>query len=102
MGNWLAVRLEQDGREPRRDRRLDRGARRRPRHRARELTVGGGHASGQLGWIHFGLGEADRAEVRVTWPDGEVGPWQPVEAERFAVVDRAAARDPALDARPWC
>ena len=40
----------------------------------RELTVGGGHASGQLGPIHFGLGEADRAEVRVTWPDGEQGP----------------------------
>ena len=26
----------------------------------RELTVGGGHASGQLGWIHFGLGPARR------------------------------------------
>ena len=41
---------------------------------SREVTVGGGHAGGQLGWIHFGLGEADRAEVRVTWPDGEDGP----------------------------
>ena len=23
----------------------------------REVTVGGGHAGGQLGWIHFGLGD---------------------------------------------
>ena len=37
----------------------------------RELTVGGGHAGGQLGWIHFGLGPADAAEVRVQWPDGD-------------------------------
>ena len=26
------------------------------RRSQRELTVGGGHASGQLGWMHFGLG----------------------------------------------
>ena len=25
----------------------------------REITVGGGHASGELGWRHFGLGDAD-------------------------------------------
>src|SRR3712207_8775127 len=27
----------------------------------REITVGGGHAGGQSGWRHFGLGEADTA-----------------------------------------
>jgi len=54
----------------------------------REITVGGGHASGALGWIHFGLGAAERAEVRVTWPDGEVGPWQEVEANGFARIER--------------
>jgi hypothetical protein len=26
----------------------------------RELTVGGGHAGGQLGWVHFGLGPGGR------------------------------------------
>ena len=62
------------GPEPGRDRRLDRGQGRRPSSQRRELTVGGGHIGGQLGWVHFGLGPADGAEVRVQWPDGEIGP----------------------------
>ena len=57
----------------------------------REVTVGGGHAGGQLGWLHFGLGDADTAEVRVQWPDGEAGPWVEVPAEEFATIERGAA-----------
>jgi hypothetical protein len=60
-----------------------------------ERTVGGGHLSGQLGPIHVGLGTADEAEVRVTWPDGEVGPWATVVADGWAVVHRQAG------ARRW-
>jgi hypothetical protein len=55
-----------------------------------ETTVGGGHVSGQLGWIHVGLGDADRAEVTVTWPDGESGPSLSVEADTFVVVEEGA------------
>jgi hypothetical protein len=55
----------------------------------REVTIGGGHAGGELGWIHFGLGTADAAELRVTWPDGRMTSWLPVEADTFLVVDRA-------------
>ena len=62
----------------------------------REVTVGGGHAGGQLGWIHFGLGPSRGAEVRVQWPDGTIGPWQAVEANRFAVIERDAGAP-----RPW-
>ncbi len=40
-----------------------------------ELTVGGGHAGGAVGPLHFGIGEVTSAEVRVTWPDGTVGDW---------------------------
>ena len=87
MGNWLALQFEQPG--------ANRNAigawievRAGERSSRRELNVGGGHVSGQLGWSHFGLGSADRAEVRVTWPDGEVGPWQLVEANGFAVIER--------------
>jgi hypothetical protein len=54
------------------------------------VTIGGGHASGELGWIHFGLGEAGSAEIRVVWPDGETGPWLEVTANRFATIERGA------------
>jgi enediyne biosynthesis protein E4 len=62
----------------------------------RELTIGGGHAGGQLGWVHFGLGPADTAEVRVQWPDGTVGPWLHAAADQFAIVERDAS-----SLRPW-
>ena len=54
----------------------------------REVTVGGGHAGGQLGWVHVGIGEEAQAEVRVQWPDGAVGPWQTVAAGERVTVDR--------------
>ena len=54
----------------------------------REVTIGGGHASGQLGWRHFGLGEATRAEVRVIWPDGAAGDWQSVDGDNLYVLER--------------
>jgi len=87
MGNWLAVRPQQPG--PNRDaigswiqvRFGDRTVQ-------RELTIGGGHASGELGWVHVGVGGADSAEVRILWPDGEVGPWQEVGANRFVTIPR--------------
>jgi hypothetical protein len=52
-----------------------------------EITVGGGHASGQLGWFHLGIGGADRAEVRVQWPGGTTGPWQTVRAGERVVIE---------------
>ncbi|MFP4635855.1 MAG: CRTAC1 family protein [Nitriliruptoraceae bacterium] len=58
----------------------------------REVTVGGGHASGQRGWIHFGLGTTDEVELRVTWSDGEVDGWMPVERDTFALIERGVPR----------
>lgn len=69
IGSWLEVRS--DGRVAR-----------------RELTVGGGHAGGQLGWIHFGLGSAEAAQVRVQWPDGTSSGWMDVAANRFGTIQR--------------
>ena len=58
MGSWVAVRLHQPAPN------VDAvGAwvetRVGDRTTVHEVTVGGGHASGQLGWIHVGLGDAD-------------------------------------------
>jgi hypothetical protein len=61
-----------------------------------ERTVGGGHVGGQLGWIHVGLGPASEASVRVTWPDGEVGPWLSLPADGFSIIRRDAT-----DVIPW-
>ena len=49
----------------------------------REITSGGGHASGQLGWWHFGLGDLTQARVRVIWPDGTEGAWERLAADQF-------------------
>ncbi len=62
----------------------------------REVTVGGGHGGGKAGWLHAGLGEADVAQVRVQWPDGETGPWVEVPADEFVTIERGAA-----EASPW-
>lgn len=60
------------------------------RVQARELTVGGGHAGGQSGPIHVGLGGATEAQVRVRWPDGTWGDPVTLEADRYVVIDRDA------------
>jgi enediyne biosynthesis protein E4 len=93
IGHWLQVRLEQETAnrdgigawiEVKRGEVITR----------REITSGGGHASGHLGWWHFGLGAAEAAEVRVLWPHGEPGPWQPVVADGFYVLKAGA--DPKI------
>jgi hypothetical protein len=56
-----------------------------------QRVVGGGHAGGELGWMHWGLGTADGADVRVTWPDGEQTGWLTVDADTFVLVERGEA-----------
>lgn len=95
MGHWLAVRLQQpapnvDAIGAWLDVRVD------GRTVVREVTIGGGHAGGKIGWIHAGLGDAESADVRVRWPDGEVGPWMTVAADQFVSVERGAA-----EPQPW-
>jgi hypothetical protein len=90
MGAWAGLRLRQEG--PNRD---AVGAWLEIRigeltvHR--EITIGGGHLGGQLGWLHLGLGPASGAEIRVQWPDGEQGAWVHVDAGTFATIERGAA-----------
>ncbi len=55
----------------------------------REITIGGGHASGSAGFEHFGLGGAGIAELRVIWPDGKVSGWQTVQPNQLINVYRS-------------
>jgi hypothetical protein len=55
---------------------------------SRELTVGGGHAGGQLGWIHFGLGAETATSVSVQWPDGSKSEWTGLSADQFYMLER--------------
>jgi enediyne biosynthesis protein E4 len=95
MGNWLGLRIRQL--PPNRDgigawidvKAGDLVTR-------RQVTVGGGHAGGQLGWIHFGLGDATEAEVRITWPDGGTSQSKPVAANQYVTIDRGTN-----EAIPW-
>jgi enediyne biosynthesis protein E4 len=59
---------------------------------SKEATVGGGHAGGDAGPIHVGLGRAADVEIRVRWPDGEVGPWMNTPTNRVVTVERDPAR----------
>lgn len=68
-GHWLAVTLDQPGVN-----RFAVGAfvevRAGERLWTQEITVGGGHAGGTAGPLHFGLGDVETVSVRVIWPDG--------------------------------
>lgn len=89
IGNWIAVSLRQPGAN-----RDGVGAwlevRAGERTAQRELTIGGGHASGELAPVHFGLGQSVRAEVRVAWPDGTQGEWQTVAANSAYLMEPGA------------
>jgi hypothetical protein len=58
----------------------------------RTVEIGGGDASGHAGWVYGGLGAAERAEIRVQWPDGEQSYPYRVFANQFVVVDRTKQR----------
>jgi hypothetical protein len=87
-GHWIEVRLQQPS--PNRD---AIGAwlevRRGSTVMRREISVGGGCASGQSGWWHFGLGDTAQAEIRVVWPDGTGSEWQRVDSNNFYILERS-------------
>ena len=70
IGTWLEVML-QNGRVIR-----------------QEVTVGGGHASGQLGWLHFGLATSDKVKLRVQYPNAAWTEWQELSANEFYKLRR--------------
>lgn len=87
-GRWLGVDVQQDGGNRRAVGAWVELRGQDGKIRAREVTVGGGHAGGKSVPLHFGLGQADSAEVRVIWPDGSAGDWGAVPAGTVSTISR--------------
>lgn len=92
-GNWLMLRLNEPGPNVNAigawvEIKTDQGVQRR------EVVAGGGHVSGQAGWVHAGLGTETKAEVRVRWPDS--GWSEPVllDANGFVLLEQGQVPKP--------
>ena len=89
MGNWIAIRLEQPSVNP------DAigswievkigDAWSRMRSPSEEVTP-----AIRLAGFTSGSALPDEADVRVQWPNGEIGPWMTVDADRFVIIARDA------------
>lgn len=90
LGNWVAVELKQPGKPNRNAIGAKISVRAGTKSIERDLQIGGGHASGQLGFAHFGLGVSERAQIRVRWPDGEWSHAYRVFANTHVVIERGA------------
>ena len=55
---------------------------------SREITIGGGHASGRAGFEHFGLGDNNTVSYRVFWPDGTISAWHSTAANQHLIAIR--------------
>jgi enediyne biosynthesis protein E4 len=53
----------------------------------REITLGGGHASGELGWIHVGLGDATEATINIEWSDHQRSSYS-LQGNQFFILDK--------------
>ncbi len=86
-GNWLKIELQQAGAN-----RHAVGARLSVKTgnvvQSRRVQVGGGHSSGMAGFVHVGLGVAERATVRVQWPDGQWSAPYKLFANRHVIIKR--------------
>lgn len=70
LGNWVKIELDNGKINPSAVGSLI-SVRTGTRTQTRRIQIGGGHASGQTGFVHVGLGVSERATIRVQWPDGE-------------------------------
>lgn len=86
-GNWLEVTLRQNGSNARAV-----GARVRVAgadwSEEQEVSIGGGHAGGVAGPLHFGLGAVAAVEITVTWPDGSRTHHAPAGVNRQVTLQR--------------
>ncbi|MBL4806472.1 MAG: CRTAC1 family protein [Rhodobacteraceae bacterium] len=86
-GNWILLEISQNGTNPQAV-----GAwielQNADKTWHREITVGGGHASGRAGFEHFGLGSVDTVQLRVIWPDGTTSDWLEVSSNQILRIKK--------------
>ncbi len=86
-GAWLSVDLVQPGPNPRAV-----GAivdlRAGDRLWSQERSVGGGHAGGSAGPLHFGVGGVDAVQITVHWPDGTLSQFADVPTNQALTLRR--------------
>lgn len=82
LGNWLLVDLRGSGPNTRAVGTFIE-VRTKDSRQLREITVGGGHASGDAGLHHFGLGRAAHAKIRLHRPGAAPTDWQSVTVNRI-------------------
>ncbi|WP_231710425.1 CRTAC1 family protein [Roseibium limicola] len=88
LGNWLGVEIRQPGVPNPFAVGAKVSVKIGNRTIVRDVQVGAGHASGQAGFLHFGLGVSERAQVRVRWPDGSWSHGYRVFANHHVIIDR--------------
>ncbi len=92
LGNWLAVDIRQPGQPNGRAVGAKISVKTGNRTVVKDVQIGAGHASGQMGFVHFGLGVAERANVRVRWPDGDWSHGYRVFANGHVIIERGAEK----------
>jgi len=90
LGNWLSVEVRQPGKPNRMAVGAKVSVKIGNKTIVRDVQVGAGHASGQAGFLHFGLGVSERAQVRIRWPDGDWSHGYRVFANTHVLIDRGA------------
>ena len=55
------------------------------------MAGGTGLFSSNPAEVHFGLGDAEAVELRVTWPDGVSETWASVESRQHVILVREAS-----------
>lgn len=96
LGNWIAIDVRQPGRANTRAVGAKISVKTGNRTVVKDIQIGAGHASGQLGFVHFGLGVAERANIRIKWPDGDWSHGYRVFANGHVIIERGAEK-----ARLW-
>lgn len=87
MGNWVKIELD-NGNFNRNAVGAKISVKTGNLNQSKTIQIGGGHASGQIGFTHFGLGVAERATIRIQWPNGDWSHPYKVFANNHVVIKR--------------